>query len=227
MAENEEKQISQEEEKRTAEVLFGGSLAETLVAAGAVVLAIIGLVGAFPTLLLSIAAIALGSALLFDGAAFSARFANLLRETTHNRIESTELSTGTSAESVGGVIGIALGILSLLGIYPMILIPSAIIVFGATLILGAGANARLNALHIRNGNHHPHHPLLDEVTHEAVTAATGLQLLVGLGAVTLGIIALSGTLALHLSLIAVLAVGGAMLFSGSSLSTRMIGIFKF
>ena len=140
MAEHEVQQVSQEtqEEKKTAEVLFGGSLAETLVAAGAVVLAIIGLVGAFPTLLLSIAAIALGSALLFDGAAFSARFTNLLQETTHNRAESAELSSGTSAESIGGIVGIALGILALLNIFPMVLVPAAVIVFGAALILGAG-----------------------------------------------------------------------------------------
>jgi hypothetical protein len=211
------------EEKRNAEFIFGGSLAEGLVAIGAIVVAILALVGTFPLLLLSIAVIAVGAALLSEGAAITARFRNLLHEYTNDRFSIAELGIGTTVESVGGVAAIALGILALLHLNPFILIPAAIITVGATLIFGSGANARLNAIRLPYAERHP---IVAEISRETVLAATGIQLLVGTGAVTLGILALCGIFPMLLSLIAVLAVASAILFSGSSLAGRALEMLR-
>ena len=209
-------QISQEqihEEKRTADLLSGG----------AVVLAIIGLVGAFPGLLLSISVIGLGGALLLEGASISARFYNLLSETAKDKFSIAELGLGTTAESFAGAAGVTLGILSLLRVMPIILIPSGIIVIGGCLILGAGANARLN--HLGIGIRMEEHPHFRAIAREAVLASTSLQLLVGLGGITLGILALSGIEPLILSLTGVLVLSSSMLLSGSSIASRMASLF--
>ena len=59
---------------------LGGSIAEGLSGIAAVALAIIGLAHVFPLLMASIATIALGAALAFEGGAISARYAALIEE---------------------------------------------------------------------------------------------------------------------------------------------------
>ncbi len=216
-------EVNLREEKRTGEFLFGGSVVEGLVAIGAGVLAIVALVGTFPLLLLSVAVIVTGAALLSEGATITARFRSLLHEFAHDRFSIAELGIGTTVESAGGVAAITLGILSLLHVYPMILIPAAIIAVGGSLILGAGTNARIDAIRIPYAQRHP---IVAEITRETVLAATGIQMLVGMGAVTLGVLALCGIFPMTLSLVAVLAIASATLFSGSSLAGRAFEMFR-
>ena len=135
-----------------------------------------------------------------------------------------EVESGMSAEMLGGIAGIVLGILALIGLVPMLLVEVAAIVFGATLLLSSGTTHRLNEMiNLRASGDHAQH-----VTHEAVAAATGADVLVGLGAIVLGILGLVG-IASHttplLALIAILAVGVAELLSGSAVGARMGTIF--
>lgn len=216
-------EVGLREEKRTAEFIFGGSFVEGLVAAGAVVLAIIALIGKYPLFLLPVAIIAVGFALLSEGMSITARFRDLVHEYTHDRFGIAELGVGTTAESMAGIAAITLGILGLLQMNPMVLIPAAIITVGASLIFSAGANERLNALRVPAAERHP---IVTAISRETVLAATGVQVLVGTGAVTLGVLALCGIYPIILSLIAVLAVASATLLSGSSLAGRMLEIFR-
>src|SRR5512140_1249241 len=117
-----------EEREKTAEFVFGGSAAEALVGAGAVVLAILGLANEWPGYMASIATIAVGAALLFPGVAIAARYSPLAQMVGAKE----ELGAGMSGEVLGGAAGIVLGILSLLGIFPGLLMPIAIIVFGGS-----------------------------------------------------------------------------------------------
>jgi hypothetical protein len=212
------------EEKKTAEVIFGGSVVEGFVAAGAAVLAIIALTGGFPELLLSISIIALGVALMFEGAAISLRLYNLLSETARNRFSMAELGLGTTAETIAGVFSAALGVLAILQIHPMFLIPAAIVVVGASLVLGAGTNAKINAIKIRKVEEHP---FAQEITRQIVWAATEIQVLSGVGAITLGILALSGVAPVVLSLVAILAMAASILLSGTAISSRMLAVFGY
>lgn len=205
-----------EEREKTAQVIFGGSTAEAVVGAAAVVLAILGLANIWPGYMAGIATIAVGAALLFEGGAIASRYRDLVRRTG-----ATEVGGGVSAEILGGAAGIALGILSLMNVMPATLTPIAIIIFGGALLIGSAATSRLNALSSWRMSERAR-----DVTREAIEMASGTEVLVGIGAVVLGILALLGMAPRTLVLIALLALGATVLFSGSAISSRMLNIFR-
>lgn len=211
------------EARRTAEVVMGGSLAEAVIGGGAVILAIVGLAGGMPMLLVGIATIAVGAALMFKGASLATRFSDILNETSEGRLDMAELGAGTTTESVGGAAGITLGILAVLNVVPLMLVSVAVILFGGTVILGAGADARLNHLRVY---HSEKNPLAQMVAREAVSSATVVQLMIGLSAVVLGILALLNIQSMTLVFVALLGISAAVLLSGSALSGRMLTTFR-
>jgi hypothetical protein len=188
-----------EEHRHTIETLFAGTLVGGLVAAGAAALAIIALAGLFPRLLVSVATIGVGAAFLFEGAAIVSRLSDLLYEVTEGKSEAIEL-----------------------GAVPAILISSAAIIFGAGLVIGAGANMRINELTM---GHREEHPMARSIAREAVKATTGLQVLAGLGAITLGILALAGVEPLTLTLVAMLGVAVVFLLTDTAVAGRMVTVF--
>ncbi len=202
-------------------VTVGGSMAEALAGLGAVVLAILGLIGMLPFTMAAIATIVIGAGLLLRGSAISARFSEL-RRGLYTEGGRTRLQDGRGSltiEMLGGLACIALGILALLGVNSALLLSIAPIVFGGTLLLGANVSSRLGELEAWQSGVDPR---AVDVEREAGRGAAGSQMLVGIGAIVLGILALVGMMpGLTLILIAILAVGGAMLLSGAMVSTRM------
>ncbi len=209
-------------EKTSAKVIASGSLSEGILGAGAVVLAILGLLGIFPALFLYIATIAIGAALLFEGGAVSSRISSLTHDRTLSRAEAEEIGTGMTAEFLAGIAGVALGILALVGVAPITLTSIAMITFGAALVFGSGSTARINSFSFE----HYENDTARQVARESVTAAAGVQMLVGIGAVVLGILALLGIFPLILNLVAVLAIGGSDLISGGAIGSRMMSMFR-
>lgn len=206
------------ESARTAkEVTAGGSVTEGIGGAGAIVLSILGLIGIYAPTMASISAIAIGGGLLIAGGTIAARFSKVVANTRYNYAEEI-IGGGMAMEALCGVAGIALGILALLGIVPLTLLSAASIVFGAALIMASGAMARLNALPIKRAGYEEH-----EAARDVLYAASGSEVLVGAGAVTLGILALAGYYPLTLNLVAFLSVGASILMSGTSIASRMFG----
>jgi len=212
-----------QEERRTLEGLLGGTVGGGIIAIAGVVLAIIGLAGVYPRWLLSVATIAVGISFLIEGAAIAARLSDLLHEATGGRVQMNELGGGITGETLAGIVGIVLGILGALNVYPLVLLPVAAIIFGAGLVLGAGANIRINELVVV---HREDHPMARNVIRQAVLATTGVQVLVGLAAVALGIIALAGDYPITVSLVAVLAIAGAFLLSDSAMAGRVMTVLR-
>lgn len=214
------------QEMRSAETLAGGSMAEAVAGIAGVVLAIIALAHVFPAYLGPIAAIVIGAGLVLEGGAVAARYAGLLESVGDTTGTEVELGGGMSAELLGGVAGIVLGILALIGIVPLALEAVAAIVFGAALLLGCAATAGLNRMAVRRWwGLLPSEGISRHVASEAVSAANGAQLLVGLGAIVLGIIALvmiPEYNSLVLSLVAFLCVGASLLVSGAALSGKFL-----
>jgi hypothetical protein len=211
------------ERKYSMEVVAGGSAAEAIGGTAAVVLAILGLAGLLPAEMARVATIVVGAALLFEGGSLVSRFSKVLSETDGEILGTAEIGGGVTVELVGGLAGVVLGILALMGVVPMTLMSVAVIVFGAALLLATGTTSRLNALTYQGAGSQQtqtHHQL----AREAVAAASGVQLLLGLGAITLGILALVGITPITLVLVGFLSVGASILFSGSAIAGRMIGI---
>ncbi len=211
------------EEEKSAEVVAGGSLTEAVAGVAAVVLAILGLAGLFPVYMLAVATIAVGVALLFEGGAIAARYSRLLYETAGARFPTAELGGGMGVEILGGIAGIVLGILALLGLVSLTLASVAAIVFGATLLLSSGTTTRLNCLVIDG---YGWADTTRRVAREAVLAAAGVQVLVGLAGGILGLLSLLGLYSLDLALVAMLCLGASVLLTGAALSTRMLSILR-
>ncbi|HEX5385751.1 MAG TPA: hypothetical protein VFW66_03510 [Gemmatimonadales bacterium] len=195
----------------------GGSTTEGICGAGAVILAILALLGVLPLTLVSIATIAVGVAMVVGGGAVLAKYNRLV---ALRPSEQHEISGGLGLEVLGGIAGIVLGILALLGIGNLMLLSIAAIVLGAALLLSSGSLAQLdNALRVRSlepGS---------SATHGAVVTASGAEVLVGLGAIVLGILGLAGINPFLLATIAMLALGAATLFSGTSFASRIGTLF--
>ena len=208
--------------RKTARIEATGSATESMFGIGAAVLAIIGLIGGYPILMATIATIAIGAALFFHGGAMGARYNRLAAITTENKYQANELGGSISVEMLGGIAGIALGILALLGIATQTLIPAAVVTFGVSLLLGAGALDRLNQLVSIVWNDES----AKRIANNASQTVMGLQVLVGLAAVALGVLALIGIYPLTLCLVALLSIGAVDFFAGSTFSAGMARAFR-
>jgi hypothetical protein len=198
------------------ELLAAGSAVEALGGAAAAVLAILGLATLFPMTLSAVATIAVGAALLAEGAAIASRYARLLAASEQTRLGAVEIGGGMSAEFVGGAAGVVLGLLALLSVAPITLTAVAVIVFGGALLLGCGTVSRVSP---ESGAH-------TGVGHEVVMAASGAQVLVGLGSIVLGIVALVGIVPETLILVALLSVGTTIVLSGSAIAARLATLLR-
>jgi hypothetical protein len=206
-------------------VLLGGSFAETIAGAGAVILSVVALVGILSDALLAVSVVALGAAFVLESISISTRFDWVMRHAAHNSFEMGAISVGMTTKFMAGAAGIGLGVLSLLRLVPDILLPIAAIVYGITLLSGVGVQTRLNDLEMQCSHTHE---MTGRISHEAVSAASGIQILFGVGAATLGILALAAVAApVTLTLVGVLAVGGASLFSGAAISARIWGFDRY
>jgi hypothetical protein len=210
------------EQEKSIKVVAGGSVTEAICGAGAVVLAIIGLAGTLPGYLASIAAIAFGVALLAQGGTIAAQYSRLLRETSPQEWDArAELGGGMGAEFLAGGAGVVLGILGLLGIGTGTLIPIAVIVFGGALLLGSGSTVDLGTLTTSSSGGR-----FAQVSRQATVAASGAQVLIGVAAIVLGILALVGIEPVPVTLVALLVLGASVLFSGTAISSRMAGLLR-
>lgn len=213
-----------EERKRTAKVAAVGSVTEAVCGAAAVALAIIALVGVLPGLLASIAVIVLGVALLSQGGAIAANYNELMRPTEQDpSADMAEFGGGISTEFIGGVAGIVLGVLSLIGIIPQILLPVSVITLGAVTVMGAGVLAGLNRARI-DVTYYSN--TMQRAARQAVDTAAGMEVMVGIGAIVVGILALIGIMPTVLTLVGILTLGAGLLIAGSAVGARMVTAFR-
>jgi hypothetical protein len=226
----------QAHERRAIDVEAGGSVVEAVGGFGVIVLSILGLAGLIPDFLASIAGIVFGVAIFAEGAAIAAEYSSLYARLTGGAIGAVELGGGMTVEIMAGVAAIVLGILALIGVATTILLPALVIAAGAALMLTSWTLQRLNHLKLEafGGAEVAQH-----VARGAVSGAAGAQLLAGLAAVVLGIIALvalpaggaagagaaatavAGT-GMTLTLVGLLVLGFATLMSGVTLAGRFM-----
>jgi hypothetical protein len=210
------------EPKISAATLARGPSLELIAGAAAVVLVIVGLAGYLPFYMTSIAAIAIGGALLAHGAAVTARRADTTRRAAGDRPEPRpepiDLGGSAGGEFLGGAAAIVLGILALAGALPGVLLPVAAIVVGGTILLGAPAQPDPAPVA-------PDAPERDRrmsrLTADAAERSSGGVVLAGLGAIVLGILALVGVGPVYILVeVALLAVGVALLVGGGAMIAR-------
>lgn len=193
----------------------GGSLVEAIGGIAAVVLAVIGLASTgLRNDMMAIATIVLGASLILEGGAIAASYRKALYNLEGANAGSADLGGAATVEFLAGMTGVVLGILALLGIGNLsYFISVSAIVFGASLLLSSSAVSRLNAFWHSSEN-------LSEgsrsLTQSSSEAGTGGQMLIGLAAVVLGILALLSINTMVLNLVALLALGVSVWLTGTS-----------
>lgn len=211
------------ENKVALETVSAGSSIEAIAGAIAVVLTILALVDVLPQLLLTLAVIAVGAGLLVRGGTVAAEYSSLISAASEGRLSQSQLGAGASAEVVAGAAGVVLGILALLGVAIEVLTSVAVITLGVGVVMNSVTNLRLNDLKIiRAGMRDTAY----RVAREAVRVSSGSQLLIGLAAVTLGILALVGLLTTLLNQIAVLALGAGAVLAGTAIGGRAMTVLS-
>jgi len=210
-------------QRRVVKTAIEGAAAEGLFGGAAFILALIGLGGILPEVMLPVASIAMGLALLFEGGAVATRYYKLLAGTSEGTVDRADFGMGLTSEFLGGLAGVVLGILSLLNIYPTTLMPVAVIIFGSVLMLGSVTEIRLSAL---ESERFEESSRLRTIGHEAVTASAGAEFLLGLGGTVLGIVALAESIPVTLSLVGIIVVGISVLATGTAVTARMLSLFR-
>jgi len=201
---------------RTTAETSSGLLAEAVGGIATIVLAIIALSGTGAGFLLSIATIVFGAALLIEGTSIATDYSHM-----QTSVPGLALQIGTgglSAVFMAGIAGIVLGVLALLGIYAMVLTSVAVIVFGAALILSASSTMNLHALKVRMSG--------DLVAGDMMSGGVAAQALIGVAAVVLGIIAVTGNHTETLALVALLVLGAGILSTGNGMNNAMLSMFR-
>lgn len=116
-----------------------------------------------------------------------------------------------------GITGIVLGILALVGIRLQYLVPSALIVFGGALLLGGAISMRP-----RSSQRTAPGGETQVVSYQSSAAAGGMEILVGIAAIVLGILSLILVGSGVLVLVGFLAVGTALLMVNATFSGTMM-----
>lgn len=228
--------FEQRMERRMLEVESGGAAAEAVGGLAVIVISILGLVGLAPEPLAAIAGIIFGVAILAQGSTIAAEYYSLYSRLSGGALGTVELGGGMTVEVMAGGAAIVLGILALLGMAPEILLPALVITAGGSLILAAGAVQRLNNLKLTAAEPQG---TAQRVMHVATSGAAAGQLLAGIAAIVLGIIALAsmptmGTAVaasatatwLTLTLVGLLVLGTSVAMSGGSLAGRLFEMFN-
>ena len=207
----------------SAEAASYGGFVDALGGIAAIVLAIVGLSGVKPDILLSIGTVVFGAALLIQGGAMLTEYAQI---ELVPEAGSTASGGGLSALFLVGVAGIVLGVLALLGVHAAVLTSVAAIAFGAALLISSSAVWQLLTSRAVAARFQARAPMLRMVASEVAAGSVGVQAMAGLAVIVLGILAVSGIFTESLTLIALLAAGAAIVLTGSTLSGTMIGFMR-
>ena len=212
----------------TRDVANYGGVVDAIGGAATVVLAIIGLSGTSSTMLLAIATIVFGAALLIQSGAILSELTHMIFPAGAAAPVEEFSGGGLSLVFLVGTAGIVLGVLALLGIDSVPLTAIAVIAFGAALVFGSNAvwsvhrmkqaAFRASGQRIAAG--------AEILATEIAAGSAGLQCIAGLAGLVLGILAVTGTAPVALGLVALLVMGATILMTGSTLSGMVQGFMR-
>jgi hypothetical protein len=184
-----------------------GGFVDALGGIAAIVLAIIGLSGVKPEMLVSISTIVFGAALLIQGGAMLSEFAEI-EATPESAVAAS--GGGISALFLVGIAGIVLGVLALLGLHAAVLIAVAAIAFGVALLVSSSGVWHLLTSRSVAMRFQTHSPMFRVVASEVAGGSAGLQAMAGLAVIVLGLLAVCGIYTVPLTLIALLISGASI-----------------
>jgi hypothetical protein len=197
-----------------------GLLSEGAAGIATIVLAVIALAGVHAAPLASIITIVVGVGLMvqaFNSAAERSKAVPAGVATA----QSVEVGGEVMVDVLTGVTGIVLGILALVGINAPHLVPAALIVFGGALMLSGAIEMmpRPAAIASTPGGQ----PQI--ASYQGPVATGGMEIIVGIAAIVLGILSLIFMSSWVLVLVGFIAVGAAMLMVSATFGITVTRLF--
>jgi hypothetical protein len=204
-----------------------GGLADAIGGIATIVLAVVALAGVHPEIILPIAVIVFGAALLIQGGTMLSEYASIIFPAGTTSVSSEQIGVGSlSALFLVGVAGIVLGVLALLGISSWILTAIAVIAFGGALLLSSNSVRHLYMLQTCMSRSSEPRGGSELLAGEMASGSAGVQMLAGLAAIVLGILAVVGVNPLVLLLSALIVLGATVVLTGSALSGLVVGFMR-
>ena len=216
-------------ENRASETAAFGGMIDAAGGIATVALALIALAGIAPEVLMAIATIVFGATLIVQAGAIVSELSGISISPTAIAASATPESLsggGVGVMFMVGAAGIVLGILALLGVNPIVLGASALIAFGGALLLGSSSVRSVHQLQAaarRADTVATTRQTNELLASEMAAGSAGAQLLSGIAALVLGIVALSSVHSLALVLVGLLVVGASNILAGGALSGLMMG----
>jgi hypothetical protein len=213
-------------ESGSADTAAYGGLIDAIGGIAVAVLAIIGLTGFDAERMAGIATIVLGAALLIQGGTLLSEYAQVYQAAAGTPGSERVGGDGLAAMFVVGAGGLVLGVLALLGLVPVAMTAIAVIAYGSASVLSSTSVRQLHQLQTQNlqmvSSHNGHELLAGQMA----SGTAGIQLLTGLTATVLGILAVAGHDPVLLTLTALLVLGVTVLLTGSALSGLILSFVR-
>ncbi|MGH7036785.1 MAG: hypothetical protein ACREE1_01415 [Stellaceae bacterium] len=212
-----------------------GLLTEGAAGIAVIVLAIIGLSGTQPGILAAIATIVIGVGLMVQGFNTATEYSRATASSVPGAgaVAASGIDVGGDVMSSFGIglAGIVLGILGLLAIHTEYLIPAAVIVFGAGLLLAGSLSIGRGSVTIATPSAQPGAVAATTRHYGSSVGASGLEIMVGVAVVILGILSIVfvthlAAAAAILALVALIAIGAAMLVVSASFGGAVTRLFS-
>ncbi len=202
-----------------------GGMADAIGGIATIILAIVALANVQPATVLPIAVIVFGAALLIQGGTLVSEYESIMFPGGSTGASPAQFSMGgLSTLFLVGVAGIVLGVLALLHIAPETLTAIAVIAFGAALLLSSNSARHLSMLQA-SGSDAPG-ARSELLAGELASGSASVQVLAGLAAVVLGVLAVAGINPHILTLAALIILGSAVILTGSALTGLIMGFMR-
>jgi hypothetical protein len=205
---------------RTSEAEPIGLMTEGAAGIAVIALTVVALAGVSTEVLASIAAIVIGVGLMVQAFNSAAEEARVTAPNTAVNTQGAVLSGEVMVDCMCGLTGIVLGILALVGITAAYLLSAALIVFGGSLLLGGAISLRPRTLAVTGPGSET-----QITSYQGSPAAGGMEILIGLAAIVLGILSVVMAPSGVLVLVGFLAVGAALLVVSASFAGAALRLF--
>ena len=189
-----------------------GPMTEGAAGIAVIVLAILGLAEISPNVLTAVATIVIGVGLLIEAANTGIEYS---RVTAAGTVATAQLGADITVELMAGIGGIVLGVLALLGAGGVMhLLPAALIVFGGAMLLAGFSATSIGSMTGIEGR--------AVMVQTELAPARGLQVLVGVTAIVLGILSFVLSAGGTLLMIGMLVVGCGLLATSANFTQSFV-----
>jgi len=200
-----------------------GGLGDAIGGVATIILAIVALTGVYPQTISSIAVIVFGATLLIQGGTVLSEYEAAMFPVGTASASPQQFGVGgLSTLFLAGVAGIVLGILALLGIAAQTLMAISVVAFGFALLLSSNSLRHLSLLRGYSSQSAAPRTGAELLSGEMASRYAGTQMLAGLAAIVLGIVALVVNQNILVPA-ALIVLGAAVALTGSALAGLVIG----